>query len=806
MKKINSIKISGIRGIKDSLTVELDKKSVLIFGENGSGKSSLTDALEWYYSGSVKHLVSEEIASSKGKGALRNLFIPESENAFISVHFSENKLDAKITIGSSLKTSCSNTSGDFNDYLESSQSDNLILRYSDLVEFIIASKTERLKTLQNIIGFADVADIRDLLKKSAGRIERRIKSANFDNQKNAQQSIILENLGQNAHTDEQLFAGSNLLITPLETGKEIKSHGDISNFLKEIESKEDSSLLRKISFFTKIRESLTEINGNIDDILSDYKTYYVIYTELRKDSEKIQKLQLLALLKEGQSILKSDVVKDDYCPLCQQQKSKIELIQDLNARITELEDLENEKSKLDEQSRELNDILRINLNKIDSLLNEKLFEEEENNDLFEKVKKIKNSLKNISDELKKNLFAEDSIQEPSKLLIDKKEIEILAKQAQDKAGTLTESRGQNTRFQIFTKLFQTATAYKSYLRIRKEQEILTNQLMTFQALFADFIKRQESALKLFLERFSKVIDEYYTAMNPGEKIENIALMPIKDKNDDLVGITIEYNFFDEIRVAPIAYLSESHINCLGLSFFLASVKAFNKQNKFIILDDVISSFDRPHRARFAKLLMEKFSDYQIILLTHELEFFELVASDVKSKGWLIKDFKWSKESGVETGKGTIDVKERILKKFEDKNTDGLGNDIRIYTEKIMKKIANDIEAKMAFKYNEANEKRMVPELLDAVQSQISKKGNGLKDKANIVKLKGMPMFIGNTTSHDNDFSVSIKDLEVMWEEIENTVHVFYCSECETFISTKYFDNVENKIRCRCGKLTYDWKK
>ena len=152
-----------------------------------------------------------------------------------------------------------------------------------------------------------------------------------------------------------------------------------------------------------------------------------------------------------------------------------------------------------------------------------------------------------------------------------------------------------------------------------------------------------------------------------------------------------------------------------------------------------------------------------------------------------------------------DIKERILKKFKDKNKEGLGNDIRVYTEKVMKEIANNIEAQVPFRYNETNEKRMSSELLDAVHSRISKKGNGLKDKANIQKIKGMSMFVANVTSHDNEFAESIEDLSSIWEDIENTINVFYCDECKKLISIKYFDNVENKIRCRCGKLTYDWK-
>ncbi|HHT9112141.1 MAG TPA: hypothetical protein ACFYD0_02355 [Candidatus Wunengus sp. YC65] len=806
MTKIKSINISGIRGIKNPLLLNLNKKSILIFGENGSGKSSLTDAIEWYYTDGIKHLASEETGSTKGRGALRNLFIPNSEDAFISIQYSNNKLNATKTIDSSLKASISNTADDFKDYLLASQSENLILRFRDLVEFIIASKTDKLKKLQNIIGFSDVVDVRDLLYKSAGRIARNIKSVNYDNQKDAQQSVVLEYLGQNAYSEDQLFAGANQLIKPLQIGKDIKSHNDIQDVLKAIETKEDTALIEQIGFYTKVGESLTEIVGNIDSIHSSYKAYHTIYTDLRKNPENIQKLQLLALLKEGQSVLRNDVLRDDYCPLCQQEKSKIELINELTERIKELEGLEEEKDKLEEQGQKLKDILRINVNTIAGLLKEKLFKEEQQAKLLEKVQQVKISLNAFSTELDKQLIAKDPIQEPSKIQIDKKEISELTKQAKDTAKAFTESKKSNIKFQIYTKLFHSVTAYNQYQSIKRQQEILTKQQVTFQVLFADFIKRQEEALNVFLEMFSTNINEYYTTMNPNEKIDKIKLVQSKDKNDDLVGIAIEYSFFDKTKTPPIAYLSESHINCLGLSFFLASVKAFNKQNEFFILDDVISSFDRPHRTRFAKLLTDAFGDYQILLLTHEQGFFELVASDVKSKGWLIQDIKWTKENGVGIEKGTTDIKERILKKFEDKDTDGLGNDIRVYTEKVMKEIAYNIEAQVAFRYNEVNEKRMASELLDAVHSRISMKANGLKDMANIQKLKGMPMFIGNVTSHDNEFTESIEDLAAIWEDIEKTVHIFYCKECGMFISIKYFDNVKSKIRCGCGNLTYDWKK
>jgi len=68
------------------------------------------------------------------------------------------------------------------------------------------------------------------------------------------------------------------------------------------------------------------------------------------------------------------------------------------------------------------------------------------------------------------------------------------------------------------------------------------------------------------------------------------------------------------------------------------------------------------------------------------------------------------------------------------------------------------------------------------------------------------MLLGNTASHDNKFQESIEDLEVMWEDVKNLIQCFFCSDCNKFISTKYYDSVENKIRCSCNKLKYEKNK
>ena len=256
MNKIKSINITGIRGVKDKLPLHLDKKSVLIFGENGTGKSSITDALEWYYKDKVEHLSSAEVGT---KNALRNIFLLDSEEGKVEILYSNKTLDNEKTISNSLTVFNSNSSKEFYNYSAQSNNENLILRYRDLVLFITATKTEKLTYLQNIIGFSEVREIRALLKKFAGKYSREIKSAGFSNKKSQQQSILMECLGQNIVSPKQFFDACNKLIDPLKLGKKISSYKEARQVLKSIEEKEDSEQKELVLFYNRVAETVTEI-------------------------------------------------------------------------------------------------------------------------------------------------------------------------------------------------------------------------------------------------------------------------------------------------------------------------------------------------------------------------------------------------------------------------------------------------------------------------------------------------------------------------------------------------------------------
>ncbi len=472
MIKIISIKIVGIRGVRKDLNLTLDKKSILIYGDNGTGKSSISDALEWFYNDSIEHLAGEEVGG-KGKNALRNVFFDPSEDSKIEIQYSNKLLNNEKSINNLLKTFNSNSSEYFSNYFTQSQSENLILRYRDLVQFIIATKGDKLKHLQKIIGFSKVQEMRSLLKLVSGRIARGIKAGGYSNKKSAQQTILLENLGQNITSSKQFFETALKIIKPLKLEKEIKSFKDVKAAIKSIETNEETKVVELIAFNNKVADTLTDLEIEIKSIHTLYKDYYESYTTLRRDAEKINKLQLLALLSEGLKVLKKDIIKDNFCPLCQQEKDKLKLAQELNQRVEDLKEIKAEQDKLNEDCDELIKLLDNNYTVIGSLLKEKQLAEKENVETKKKIEAIQKGIAVIGEDLKKDVFSIEPLKEFSLLEIDNKELKGIVENAKAQSKALADSIKGNIKLQIHTKLSRALDAYVVHKKLEREEEILT---------------------------------------------------------------------------------------------------------------------------------------------------------------------------------------------------------------------------------------------------------------------------------------------------------------------------------------------
>ena len=133
MKKINSIKFKNFKAFYEEETIKLDGKNMLVYGENGSGKSSIFWGLYTFLQSSGKHLKDitkyfDFFNETKPEtfDSLKNIFATEQDEAFIELESIDNlnvktthridKISANTNSAADTTISIANASSDFINY------------------------------------------------------------------------------------------------------------------------------------------------------------------------------------------------------------------------------------------------------------------------------------------------------------------------------------------------------------------------------------------------------------------------------------------------------------------------------------------------------------------------------------------------------------------------------------------------------------------------------------------------------------------------------------------------------------------
>ncbi len=715
------------------------------------------------------------------------------------IEFSDSNYNSWKNLTNDFTTSASNNN--FEQYLEDSLSENLILRYSDLTAFILSSKTEKLKTFSKVIGLNEIDKVKEVLKKGFNYLKNTLRSKSFDNEINRRKGDLLKIFEEEIISDQNYIDKVNLLIKELNI-EPVTALFDIEKLTERFKSLDDTQIVQERLYYQNISASVTRIKEKITSFYEEYKKYWLKFEEITKEKENLKKLALERLLKEGLSIIEKKHWQLNKCPLCLGEKDLEELALKVQQRLEEINTITGKKRELEDIKENIKQILSSIKNDVISIERDKLSSAPKNLSIQDFVEKIKKYIDGLITEID-NAFETLKIRTIEEIQIDES-IFIKVQDFCERAFTELEKNLKGKKIiEIQDKVTRSFYLYSELKKIKKEKEVIESYKSAFEKIYDIFIQKQKSELESFINNFSNEINTYYSELHPSESVSNISLKLIGE-SDELKGLTLEYEFYNNRVSPPQKFLSESHLNSLGIAFFLASVKAFNKRNKFFILDDIISSFDIEHRFRLSRLLVERFNDYQIIVLTHEHGWFEYMKNFIKgNSNWLITSVYWSDEEGTHVDLSKVDLKYLIEDKIRKNDTFGLGNLMRKYLEKILKEICEDLEVRVRYLSNERNEQRMCNELLSDLKNKINQQPS--KDKFSIIDNLLKSVFIGNIESHDREIRASIGDLKTFWEDILKLESLFNCNDCNKRVSINFSNENDNKIQCKCGKLEYEWK-
>jgi hypothetical protein len=275
-------------------------------------------------------------------------------------------------------------------------------------------------------------------------------------------------------------------------------------------------------------------------------------------------------------------------------------------------------------------------------------------------------------------------------------------------------------------------------------------------------------------------------------------------------IDVALCFYGKEQESPRLTLSEGFRNSLGLCIFLAMAKHGADPDAPIILDDVVVSLDRDHRSMVASLLEAEFSDRQVILLTHDREWFFELGRFLDRKRWILNRLlPWSDpETGIRFADHESDLasaKAKVLTDPEDAESN-----VRRIMDQELAEIAERLELPMPYLRGEDNDHRTAGQFIGRLRGKASKafrvrdgEGNYAKNEAAVAALGEIeqPLQVwANRGTHT--FSASPTEAAVLIARCEKALAAFVCPNCGTPV---WFCKVGDAevLECRCGGLR--WK-
>jgi hypothetical protein len=317
-----------------------------------------------------------------------------------------------------------------------------------------------------------------------------------------------------------------------------------------------------------------------------------------------------------------------------------------------------------------------------------------------------------------------------------------------------------------------------------------------ERVFDAYQKKQKEDLAELLTRISQRVAQIYSALHPGEDLDAVSVEPWTAK-----GIELAIEFYGSRQRPPHGVLSESHLNSLAIALFLAMAESFNEQIGFLVLDDVINSFDVEHRGRLAQLLADGFSDWQLIVLTHDQQFFEHLSR--RAPSWRRLEFtSWSYASGPRTTQyEAAGMLHHARERLGSGDVHGAAAKARRALEELLQEVCEALWAPLPFRRGQANDKREIGELLKGVRRTLKERAKPVLESIEPL-LKNLEADVGatlNTAVHGSRGRAASSEVEAALDRIAALDRKWSCPECGTRV---WHRGTPEAGRCRCGQTSF----
>ena len=619
---LKELSVDSFRGFSREETFDLNSLLVLIFGPNGTGKSSFCEALEYALLGSVAEAESKRFRDVEAylKNAHTNKFAPPK-----LIGIDAEGSDVNIKPNDALYRFC---------FVEKNRIDS----FSRIAAQAPAKQSELISTLFGLDAFNEFVknfslemdgkhiDVEGIKAKKLS--EKRLQLQGAEQQIKLNQSIVEQVKGEETSLAARYREGCTLLQMMFELIGSEERQGQIPLLEAELQKPAPQKSNLTASNLASIKQTL--VNS-----LSDHKQKR---EELANASQQVSFQQLFEAVTQVQQI------SPEKCPACLtpltevtvnpfthagEELAKLQHLAELQIKIRQLEQTVLQKLQ------ELHQILSTCLNFYptdNKLAQFKLADMSQLNvawwkSLHAALGDGTSAIQHIDtqvDYLEKQDTKSVQIEQNKKA--QQQELNRLKgflneaqKLAASKGAAINAIKGAQKLISEFDE------ANKALIGEVEQEKPIVEQNIDIRESYQQFVTLLNAYRKklpaLLVENLGDEVVKLYNAFNrndaPTELLASIQLPLAQNQKLKISYQNEPQKYFDALHV-----LSEGHIRCVGLAILLA--KNIKEDCPLLIFDDPVNAIDDDHRQSIRRTLFEDdyFDGKQIILTCHGEEFFK----------------------------------------------------------------------------------------------------------------------------------------------------------------------------------------
>lgn len=791
MPTIKTLTARYFRGIVDT-TLEVNDRSVVLLGENGAGKSSFVDALEFFFTSRVTHLEGAQSVST-----VRHAPHIHSTRDDTTIEVEFNNPNVRVTRTFKALTGANAA---LQDYLRLGAESTFILRRKNLLDFILAQPGPRYQQLAAIIGVDDLDKTEKALLKARDDVENECHA--LTRQVTAEEAKLKGLVSVKGDNDSQLLEALNQRLktmqeTPLMSLEEVEAR-KLSAVAQSRAPVETQQAVQVRSLLNLAVTTLQQIG-----LPEEYSQLYATVVQLQQNAAEMRELLFQEVLVSGRRLIADFNL--ETCPLCSQPIDTASVLASIDQRVRKAQAINERSAAIAQLSNSITQQLRQQLTNLERLMagtQGRLGDSTSNIQRYAAwVLDIVQSL--TVDPVDMQLASVEELQQATEVPGCAQTIRAVVTELETKKTHLQPTVQDQKAVDLIDLLTRVMDSRNTLIQLRPRLVVKQAAHKEMAAICECFTSTKRAEVQGIYRQLEADIKRFFEMLHTDEGYKGIRL----EVDDGRRASTeIQMDFHDREQEDPRAFNSEGHLDSLGLCIFLAFVKRFNSGFPLMVLDDVVSSIDAGHRQRICRLLFEEFPDYQLFITTHDYVWFEELCAHQRAynKGHLFSNLQildWSLDAGPRLDKYKPRW-ERAEDKLNNGDKDGAAADTRKALEVLLYELVLATQTPVSLR---RDGKYTVDTLYSPFISRFKKLApNVYNAHATVFQNLDVNSIFGNLLVHNNPRagSASIEEVRGFINAVKALEAMFTCTECNQLVE---YHKSANLIKCRCGSIIWATK-